>query len=103
MDRLINSREILIPVTMGIMINLVSGYLFTLQKINLTWLMFIVIGSALIILIISIQIKTDNSMDKIDSLESKQQKLEEKLKIHEQLINIKSDIKELQKGIFKNE
>ncbi len=101
MNRLINSREILIPVTIGIMVNLVSGYLFTLQKINLIWLMFIVIGSALIILIISIQIKTDNSMDKIDSLESKQQKLEEKLKIHEQLINIKSDIKELQKSILK--
>jgi hypothetical protein len=34
---------------------------------------------------------------KIESIEKEQRRLEEKLKIYEQLINIKADIKELQR------
>ncbi len=51
------------------------------------------------LLIILILISEKNI--KIKELEIEQKKLEEKLKIHEQLINVKSDIKELQKRVFK--
>ena len=57
-------------------------------------LIFIIIGSILVILIISIQIKADNSIDRLDHLELEQQKLREKLKIHEQLIDMKAEINE---------
>jgi len=97
----INSKDITIPAIIGLIVNLVSGYLFTIQKINITMLAFIIIGSLLVILIISIQIKTNDLIDKISSLESGQQKLKEKLKIHEQLIDMKAEIKELQKEVFK--
>lgn len=38
---------------------------------------------------------------KIFDMNSEQKRLEEKLKIHEMLIDIKSDIKEIQKKVFK--
>jgi uncharacterized membrane protein YqjE len=56
----------------------------------------IVLGFVLIIVMI---LSEQNS--KIQNLVNEQKKLEEKLKIHEQLIDIKSDIKELQKKVFK--
>lgn len=49
-----------------------------------------------IILIISVQ------SFQLSSFQSNQKRFGEKLKIHESLIDIKSEIKELQKEVFKN-
>jgi hypothetical protein len=57
----------------------------------------IMLGFVLIIVII---LSEQNS--KVKDLINEQRKVEEKLKIYEQLINMKANIKELQKKVFKN-
>lgn len=97
----INSRDIAIPSIIAFTINAISAYLFALHTINISTLIFIVIGSIVVILIIGIQLKTRGSSERLNNLELEQQKLVEKLKIHEQLIDMKAEIKELQKKVFK--
>ena len=53
-------------------------------------------------ILISIIIVSEKNI-RIKILEEEQIKLKEKLNIHEQLINIKADLKELQNKIAKNE
>ena len=56
----------------------------------------IVIGFLLIVLILF-----SEKNERLNVLSQNQTRLEEKLKIHEQFIDIKSDIKELQKNVFR--
>lgn len=56
----------------------------------------VLIGFVLIIIIL-----VSEQNKRVNSLLNEHKRLEEKLKIHEQLINIKADIQELQKKVFK--
>jgi len=92
----INSTEIAIPSIIAFVINIISAYLFALHTIDINLMMFIIIGSIIVIIIIGIQSKNKNISEKLEKLELSNKKLEEKLKIHEQLVDIKADIKNLQ-------
>jgi len=95
------SKDIFVPVIIGLIVNLFSAYLLSLGKINLSILLLVLIGSIVVIIILSIQLKTNKIKSELNAQKIEQQKLNEKLKIHEQLINIKAEIKELQKKVFK--
>lgn len=82
---------------LGLLANIISAYLFSLKIINLATLAFIIIGSIVIFIIIGIQLKTGEIREELENQKSEQKRLSEKLKIHEQLIEMKAEIKELQK------
>lgn len=85
----------------SLVLNLLLGLLATLSFV---WAFFseqyriiaIVLG---FILIVIIMLSEQNN--KIQSLSEENKKFNEKLKIHEQLVNMKADIQELQKKVFK--
>lgn len=51
--------------------------------------------------ILIIMVMMSNQNKKIQDMKEEQKRLQEKLKIHESIINIKADIQELQKKVFK--
>ncbi len=55
----------------------------------------------LVLVVWAIHKRTNEIKDKTDLQEIEQRRLNEKLKIHEQLIDVKVEIKELQKKVFK--
>lgn len=75
---------------------IVAGYLFSIGLINLS--LFILILTAFIILLL-ISIYQDIK-DQLNDQKEEQKKLNERLKIYEQLINIKSDIEVLKREVF---
>lgn len=97
----ITSKDIGIPFIVGLMVNLLSAYLFSLDLIDSTALIFIIVASLVVIIIIGFQLKINEIGEEQENQKTEQKRLGEKLKIHEQLIDIKSDIKELQKRVFK--
>lgn len=92
----INPKDISILI-IGLIINLVVAYLYYIQLMNTTILVIIVVGSIVFAMIMGFQLKMNDNTKKLENFESEQKRLTEKLKIHEQLIEIKSDIKELKK------
>lgn len=96
---MVTSREIGIPFVIGLITNIAATYFFTIQKINLTSLIFILIGSLVVIIIMSFQLKLNETKEEIEKIEIEQKKIGEKLKIHEQLIDIKAEIKEIKRRI----
>jgi len=99
---MIESKNILISFIIGLTINLISAYLFFyLKTISISLLIFILIGSVLFIFIVIIQLNNYEIENRLFNQEKDQKRLTEKLKIHEQLIDMKSEIKELQKEVNK--
>ena len=97
----ITSKDIGIPLILGLIVNILSAYLFSLKLISFNSLLLITITSLIVIIIAGIQLKISEIKDEIINQQTEQKRLDEKLKIHEQLINMKSEIKELQKKVFK--
>ncbi|MFA7708104.1 MAG: hypothetical protein WCX73_04080 [Candidatus Pacearchaeota archaeon] len=89
--------DILISSVIGLIVNLFSVYLLTLGKININSLIVILTGSIVLIIIIGFQSKINEVIEGVENQRIEQIKLKEKLKIYEQLIGMKGDIKELQK------
>ena len=86
---------------LGIILNTIDLNQYTSQIKNSITMVVIVFIAA--ITIISILYKKMSEVNKeLELINSKQKDLEEKLKRTEDLINIRVDIKELQKEIFKN-
>jgi len=92
------------------MTTILSAYLFSIEKIDIITLFFILIGSLIILIIIGFKLKTDEIKEELDNKKMEQIKLNEKLKIYEQLIdmkvedkNMKKRILELENKILKNE
>ncbi len=91
------SNSIIISSIIGFIINLLSAYLFSLGLINLTAIIVIIIGFIIFIIITGFQSKVNEFETKLSNQDLELKKISERLKINEQLINIKSDIKELQR------
>ena len=80
-------RDAFVSIIIGIICNLISAYLFYIGILDINKLIFISIGVInFIIFSIILDVKRDLEEQKID-----QKRLIEKLKIYEQLIDIKSD------------
>ena len=93
----LSSKDIGVPFIIGLMFNLISGYLFTIQKISFTIFIFILTGSLIIIIIIAVQLKTNEAEDELIELKEKVKSLEEKLIIYERLIRIEEKLNNLEK------
>ncbi len=102
------SNSVIISSIVGFIINILSAYLFSLGLIDLTAIIVIIIGFIIFIIITGFQSKVNEFETKLSKkdLELKKKlsdqdlelkKINERLKINEQLIDIKSDIKELQR------
>ena len=94
-----SSKNIWIPTIIGIMVNTISFYLFSLQKIDFIKILIIFGTSLILIMIIILQSKIKNleitTQLKIKHLEeglenqkSEQKKLNEKLLIHDRLTKL---------------
>ena len=97
----IDSRTILIPLIIGLIANLLSSYLFYLNIINLNLLIFIIVASVFVVIIIITQTGSYEVERRLNAQEQEQKRQNEKLKIHEQLIDMKAEIKGLQKRFEK--
>jgi len=103
----INSKDIII-IFMGIILTALIGLIMKLSGYNLEKLeinnifqnlLIVILMVIAIVVIVYMKLREINK--ELDNQKSGQQKLGEKLKIHEQLIDIKAEIKELQKEVFK--
>lgn len=88
----ISSKDIGIPFVIGLMCNVLSAYLFSLQKININTLILILAGSAVVIIVIGIQLKTGEIKDELENQKLEQKKLSEKLKIYERLSKLENEV-----------
>ncbi len=75
-----------------------SAYLFAVGVINLTTVIFIVIGSLIVIIIASFQSKIKKTQEDVEGQSNEVKRLNEKLKIYEQLVDLKARIISLEKG-----
>jgi len=96
-----NTKTISISLVIGLMANLASSYLFYLRVFSLDLIVFIIITSVFIMVIIISQSRNYGIEQRLSIQEQEQKRLIEKFKIHEQLIDMKAEIKELQKRFKK--
>ena len=82
------SKDIGVPFIIVLMINIISTYLLSIQIIDFITLIFIIIGSIVIIIIIGFQLKINKIKEELDNQKTEQQKLNEKLKIYDRLSKI---------------
>ncbi len=89
---------------MGLILTALLSTSINLEKIGLKQFLgnnFILIIAISISIIIVVYMKINEINQELDNQKIEQNRLAEKLKIHEQLINIKAEIKTLQKEVFK--
>lgn len=102
----INSKEliiIIIGLVISIIITLFSTFADKINLFSFGTIYFILIIALLIILALIWAFHRENNeiKEELEKQELEQKKLVEKLKIHEQLIDMKAEVKELQKQVFK--
>ena len=97
----ITSKDIGIPFIISLMVNLISGYLFSIKIINLTLFLSILIGSLIVIILIGVQLKTNEIKEKASNIEKEliglKKEYEERFKIYDRLNNIERKIDSLDK------
>jgi glucan phosphoethanolaminetransferase (alkaline phosphatase superfamily) len=103
----INSKDVVI-IIMGIILTAligliikISGYNLEKLEINNIFQNLLLIIPVIIAIVVIFYMKLNEINKELDNQKSEQQKLVEKLKIHEQLIDMKAEVKELQKKVFK--
>ena len=97
----IKSKDIII-ILIGIVLSLIIAIQFRIESFlsnNEDIITLIIVVSISIVLVIYMKINEINK--ELDNQKIEQKKLRERLKIYEQLINMKADIKELQMGYKK--
>jgi len=99
------SLKDIILLTVATIISLLLVFATPFIKFDVIYVLYFLVGLiAFLILGIgwAIGIKNKEIEERLNKQETEQKRLMEKLKIYEQLINMKADIKELQKEVFKN-
>ncbi len=92
-----SSQNIIITSVIGLMINLFSAYLFSLGLIDFNSIIFILAGFVIFIVITGFQSKINKIEINLEEQKLEFKKLNEELKNQEHLIDVKADIKELQR------
>ena len=93
-------RSAVMSLVIGLFASLISGYLFYLEIINLNLMLYLVFGSIFIVVILITQANSYEIEIRLTNSERVEKLLIEKLKIYEQLIEVKVELKELQKEVF---
>ena len=96
----LSSKEIGVPFIISLIINLLFGYLVAIQKISLTVFIFILVGSIIVIIIMGIQLKTNESEQGLTELKEKVKSMEEKLIIYQRLIILEERINSIEKRAY---
>jgi hypothetical protein len=97
---MITLRSAVMSLVIGLFASLISGYLFYLEIINLNLMLYLVFGSIFIVVILITQANSYEIEIRLTNSERVEKLLIEKLKIYEQLIEVKVELKELQKEVF---
>jgi len=101
---LFESKDAVI-ILIGLVGSILLGFIFKLEKFDLNKFtpidLIIILTIAVISIIFIVYLKMGEINKELDNQKIEQQKLSEKLKIHEQLIGMKAEINELQKKVFK--
>ena len=95
---MISARNTFISLILGLLANIISGYLFYLGVINFNLLLFFIVGSIFVVVIIITQTNNYEIEGRLANQEREQRNLGDKLKIYELLIDMKAGIKELKRG-----
>ena len=82
------SNNLIISFIIGLMVNIISFYLLTLELITTETFIAIVIGFVLLILIIGVQTKYNNLKEELKKLKTNYEKLNENLKMNERLTRL---------------
>ena len=80
---------------LGLVVNVVSAWLFSLEKISIMVFIFILTGSLIVIIIIGIQLVKQEIGEVDDKLKKQgleQMRLNERLKIYDRLARIESEV-----------
>ena len=85
---MVESQNIVVSFVIGLIVNIISFYLFTLKIINISTLAFIIIGFIIVILIISLQEKYTDLKEDLEKMKINQKRLSENLKISERLTKL---------------
>ncbi len=88
----VETKDVVVPIIIGLMVNLVSAYLFSLGMITTTSLLIVFVGSFLALILIGVNLKINEMNIKINEQDLNQQKLMEKLKIYERLSKIEVEL-----------
>ena len=72
---------------------------FNFNEVSAVYIIFGVIALIIFGIAWAISVRTSEIMEELESQKSEQQKFSERLKIHEMLIEMRAEIKELQKRI----
>ncbi len=86
------SRKITIEFVIGLMINIVSMYLFNLGLVTSTGFLIIFMGFLIFIIISDIQSKNKVMAESMGEIIIEQKKLNEKLKIYERLAKLEEKV-----------
>jgi len=101
----IDSKNIII-IIVGALISLLLALFpyedLKLNDFNTIYFIIIAVTVGILGIVWVIGTKTKEINEKLDSQATEQQKINERLKIYEQLIDIKAEIKDLQREVFKN-
>jgi predicted PurR-regulated permease PerM len=76
---------------------------FQLNNLLLVWLVILLLFLIILIIAWIFYMRIREAENDLVKQSAEQKRMEEKLKIHEQLVDMKADIKELQRGCLKNE
>lgn len=91
------SNTILFSFVIGFIVNIISAYLLSLGKIDLTMVIIIIVGSILFLIITGFQSKLNILENKLSKQDLRIEQLNKELKNQEQLIDIKANIQELKR------
>lgn len=94
-------KNITISFLIDLMVSIGSTYLFSLKLITLTNFITIIVGGVIVIIITGFQSKIKRIEVILVEQKLKIKELSEELKNQEQLIDIKADVKELQRYLKK--
>ncbi|OGJ16675.1 hypothetical protein A3K73_00625 [Candidatus Pacearchaeota archaeon RBG_13_36_9] len=102
---IISSKDIIL-ISIGLVISFIFAFIFSIKQFDLNNITSVYLILIIALLLIGITVwalhkRIDEIKDELDNQATEQKRLGEKLKIHEQLIDMKAEIKELQKKVFK--
>ncbi len=101
-----DSKDLTILI-IGFILSIIATVIFSfkieLNQISILYAIITIISIAILLVIWILYKRLRETENDIISLANEKDRLNEKLKIHEQLINIKADIKYLEREIIKNE
>ncbi len=90
-------RNIIISFIIGLLIDIISFYLFTIKTINLQTLISIIAGSILLVMILAIQTKYNEVKEEIKNIKADYKQLNESLKMNDRLTKLELKVEKYER------